>query len=122
MHYIYQLRIMPPASSIKDIKLRIMIDMMPVSIRTPEMYTYMSADSCLSLFLIDLSVPRNVDPACGLVDDVYVYDMDAMEKMTEETRRLRAGEIAACEQMIRAWVQENADSLLKKRVFCGACV
>ncbi|MBE6416439.1 MAG: glutamyl-tRNA reductase [Akkermansiaceae bacterium] len=94
----------------------------PVYVVSPPVLEQVQKTRGRSLFLIDLSVPRNVDPACGLVDDVYVYDMDAMEKMTEETRRLRAGEIAACEQMIRAWVQENADSLLKKRVFCGACV
>ena len=66
------------------------------------------------LFLIDLSVPRNVDPACGLVDDVVVYDMDTMEKRTAETRRCRAAEIAACEEMIQLWIDENADSLLSR--------
>ena len=55
-----------------------------------------------------------MDPACGLVDDVYVYDMDAMEKQTAETRRIRAGEIAGCEQMIMEWVKANVDLLLKK--------
>lgn len=72
------------------------------------------------LFIIDLSVPRNVDPACALVDDVAVYDMDAMEEMTAETRRLRHREIAACEQMIGEWVDEVADSLLKRRIFVPA--
>ncbi len=68
------------------------------------------------LFLIDLSVPRNVDPACALVDDVCVYDMDAMEKATAETRRLRHAEIADCEQIIREWLCEAAENLLKQRV------
>ena len=67
------------------------------------------------LFLIDLSVPRNVDPACALVEDVYVYDMDTMEEMTAETRRLRSREIAGCELMIREWVAETGDLLLRKQ-------
>ena len=74
------------------------------------------------LFLIDLSVPRNVDPACTLVDEVYVYDMDAMEKMTAETRRLRAGEIQACEEMIRTWIAENGHALLQKRLYAASDV
>lgn len=88
----------------------------PVYVVSPPVLEQVQQTRKRPLFLIDLSVPRNVDPACGLVNDVYVYDMDAMEKMTEDTRRCRAGEIAVCEQMIRAWLAENADSLLKKRV------
>lgn len=92
----------------------------PVYVVSPPVLEQVQHTRKRPLFLIDLSVPRNVDPACGLVNDVYVYDMDAMEKMTEETRRYRAGEIAACEQMIRAWLAENAEALLKKRVFVAA--
>ena len=73
------------------------------------------------LFLIDLSVPRNVDPACALVDDVCVYDMDAMERATAETRRLRSAEIETCERMIHEWVRENAANLLNQRR-CAAAV
>lgn len=69
------------------------------------------------LFLIDLSVPRNVDPACALVDDVHVYDMDAMEQVTAETRRTRSREIAACETIIREWMEECANSLLHRRKY-----
>ncbi len=64
------------------------------------------------LFLIDLSVPRNVDPTCALVDEVYVYDMDAMEAATAETRRLRQAEISACEQLICDWLDAEASALL----------
>jgi glutamyl-tRNA reductase len=49
------------------------------------------------------------------VEDVYVYDMDTMEEMTAETRRLRSREIAGCEQMIREWVAETGDLLLRKQ-------
>lgn len=89
----------------------------PVYVVSPPLLEQVQLTRRRPLFLIDLSVPRNVDPACGLVDDVYVYDMDAMEKQTSETRRLRAGELAGCEQMITEWVNENADLLLKKRLF-----
>lgn len=69
------------------------------------------------LFLIDLSVPRNVDPACALVQGVHLYDIDAMEKMAEGSRRHRAGEIHRCEEMIRSWVREHALDLLVHKTF-----
>ena len=89
----------------------------PVYVVSPTLLEQVQAVRKRPLFLLDLSVPRNVDPACGLVDDVYVYDMDAMEQATAETRTRRAGEIAACEDMIRAWIAENAGLLLKRNVF-----
>ncbi len=64
------------------------------------------------LFFIDLSVPRNVDPACAQVEGVHVYDMDAMEEMAAETRRARAAEIAGGEEIIRQWVEENEPELI----------
>ncbi len=63
------------------------------------------------LFFIDLSVPRNVDPACAQVPGVHVYDMDAMEGMAAETRRARAAEIIAGEELIEQWVKENGEDL-----------
>ncbi len=67
------------------------------------------------LFFIDLSVPRNVDPACGRVRGVHVYDMDAMEEMAAETRRARAAEIASGEQLIHKWLSDNVEELF----FCS---
>ncbi len=67
------------------------------------------------LFLIDLSVPRNVDPACAEMPGVYVYDMDAMEQMATESRRARAGEIARCESLIHLWMEENRADLLGEK-------
>ncbi len=73
------------------------------------------------LFFIDLSVPRNVDPACSRVEGVHVYDMDAMEGMAAETRRARAAEISAGEALIAQWVEENAGELLSGvRRVCAA--
>ncbi len=75
------------------------------------------------LFIIDLSVPRNVDPACAQVEGVHVYDMDAMEGMAAETRRARAAEIAAGEELILQWAEENAQELLSgcRAAFAEGC-
>ena len=64
-----------------------------------------------TLFLIDLSVPRNVDPRCAHVPGVHLYDIDDMEGMTDETRRVRVAEVEQCESIIAKWVDENVDDL-----------
>lgn len=89
----------------------------PVYVVSPPLLEQVQQVRRRPLFLLDLSVPRNVDPACGLVDDVFVFDMDAMEKATAETRKLRSGEIAACEEMIHDWVNDNAPQLLNRNVY-----
>ncbi len=69
------------------------------------------------LFLIDLSVPRNADPACAELPGVHVYDMDDMQSMVADTRRQRAAEIAAGESLVQRWVEENAEDLLRRHHF-----
>lgn len=52
------------------------------------------------LFLIDLAVPRNVDPACGKLDQVYVIDVDELGRMVAENQKLRNGQIEICEKIL----------------------
>ncbi|MBQ3217679.1 MAG: glutamyl-tRNA reductase [Akkermansia sp.] len=72
------------------------------------------------LFLIDLSVPRNVDPACSRVQGVHVYDMDDLQAMVADTRRLRGAEIAGGEKLVHEWVLENAPDLLRRKRFASS--
>ncbi len=64
------------------------------------------------LLFVDLSVPRNVDPACEQIEGVHLCDIDALEGMAMQTRQSRAAEIASCEQMVQDWVNEWEQSLL----------
>ncbi len=66
-----------------------------------------------SLFIIDLSVPRNVDPSCAELDGIHLRDVDALEAMANETRISRQTEIESCEAMLRIWLDENAEDLLQ---------
>lgn len=56
------------------------------------------------IFLIDLAVPRDIDPEVNDLDQVYAYDVDDMEKVVEENLRQRANEAARAEHMIRGEV------------------
>jgi glutamyl-tRNA reductase len=52
------------------------------------------------LFLIDIAVPRDIDPAVNELEDVYVYDIDALSAIAEDGRRERERQLALCEQLI----------------------
>ena len=58
-----------------------------------------------SMCLIDLSVPRNVDPACAALTDVYAYDVDDLEKVVATTRDARQDEATRAESMVDADVE-----------------
>ena len=52
------------------------------------------------LFLIDIAVPRDIDPAVNDLEDVYVYDIDALSAIAEEGRRERQRQLSICEKII----------------------
>jgi len=52
------------------------------------------------LFLVDLSVPRNVDPAANDLDNVYVYDLDDLERVARQNRTLRGAQIGRAEKIV----------------------
>lgn len=53
------------------------------------------------LLIVDLGIPRNVDPAAGRLHDVYLYDLDDLERIAERGREQRAGAIPAAERIVR---------------------
>ncbi|HET7754703.1 MAG TPA: glutamyl-tRNA reductase [Anaeromyxobacteraceae bacterium] len=57
-----------------------------------------------SMCFIDLSVPRNVDPKCADLPDVYAYDVDDLEKVVQTTKEARAGEAIRAEAIVEAEV------------------
>ncbi|HYC70132.1 MAG TPA: glutamyl-tRNA reductase [Opitutaceae bacterium] len=54
----------------------------------------MKARSSRPLFLIDLALPRDVDPAAADLPNVYVYDLDDLAEIAEENLAQRKAEVA----------------------------
>jgi glutamyl-tRNA reductase len=54
------------------------------------------------LFFIDIAVPRDIDPAVGEIEEVYLYDIDTLESLAEEARVRRKRQIEDCEQIIQS--------------------
>ena len=57
-----------------------------------------------SLLLIDIAVPRDIDPRCNELDDVFCFDIDDLQDVVAGNRDNRAAEIAAVQTIIGAEV------------------
>ncbi|MGB5194888.1 MAG: glutamyl-tRNA reductase [Polyangiales bacterium] len=63
------------------------------------------------LFIIDIAVPRDVDPRVGNMDNVFVYDVDDLQQVAEENLAVRAREAALAERII----EDEVESFLSWR-------
>jgi glutamyl-tRNA reductase len=52
------------------------------------------------LFLLDLAVPRDFDPAIRHLPGVVLHDVDALEAIAREGESLRAAEVARAEALV----------------------
>jgi len=52
------------------------------------------------LLIIDIAVPRDVDPAVNDIEGVYLYDIDALQAIADDGRRERERQLALCEKII----------------------
>jgi glutamyl-tRNA reductase len=58
------------------------------------------------LFLIDLAMPRDIDPAVQKLDGVYLYDLDSLQSMAKRTLAVRQRESEKCHQLFEHHVQD----------------
>ncbi len=79
------------------------------------------------MFFIDLAVPRNVEAACEQINQVYVYDVDAIGRIIETNRQHRAAQVEQCEAIIEyeldqfaQWQKQNATQPLIQQMFADA--
>jgi glutamyl-tRNA reductase len=52
------------------------------------------------MFLIDISVPRNIDPAVRHVDNAFLFDIDDLKQRVEQNRAERLHEAEKAERMV----------------------
>ncbi len=57
------------------------------------------------VFIIDISVPRNVDPAINDIDNVYLYDVDDLQGVVDANKSGRAREAEKAEGIVEEEVE-----------------
>ena len=57
-------------------------------------------------FLIDIAVPRDVEPAVGELDNVYLYNLDDLQQVVSQTQSQRTGTVEAARRIVAAGVEE----------------
>jgi glutamyl-tRNA reductase len=70
------------------------------------------------LFMIDVAIPRDIDPNVHRLDGVYVYDLDALQSMAERSMEARKQEAAGCDRLIakhvvefQNWIEKSVNSM-----------
>lgn len=57
------------------------------------------------IFIIDIALPRDVEPEVGSLSNVYLYNIDDLQKAIASTHTQRADEVHKCETMLAQAVQ-----------------
>jgi glutamyl-tRNA reductase len=80
------------------------------------------------LFLLDLAVPRNVAPEVAELDQVYVYDIDAIGRIVAENHKHRASQLEVCERILdeevaafEQWLSEAKINPIIAQMYKDAC-
>ena len=66
------------------------------------------------LFLIDLGMPRNIDPACAKLDGVYVYNLDDLKGVVAQSMGSKAAEKERAQFRAGQLVKDCVTELEKK--------
>ncbi|HXA51759.1 MAG TPA: glutamyl-tRNA reductase [Candidatus Acidoferrum sp.] len=65
-----------------------------------EMQRVISARRNKPMFLIDIAVPRNIEPSINDLDNVFLYDIDDLQEVVNANLRERMKEAGHAEQMV----------------------
>jgi glutamyl-tRNA reductase len=70
-----------------------------------EMQRVISARRNKPMFLIDIAVPRNIEPAVNEIDNVFLYDIDDLQEVVNANLRERMKEAEHAEDIVAAEVE-----------------
>ncbi len=80
-------------------------------IRPERMAEVMKTRKNQPMFFIDISVPRNIDPKINDIANVYLYDIDDLEKVVEANIKERQKEAIKAEEIVKAEARQFYRSL-----------
>ena len=62
------------------------------------------------LLLVDIAVPRDIEPEVNLMENVYLYNIDDLQTIADDYLKQRQDEILRCEDIIREKVKGLTES------------
>ena len=62
------------------------------------------------LLLVDIAVPRDIEPEVNFMEDIYLYNIDDLQAIADGYLRLRKEEIAKCESIVNGKAKELLES------------
>ena len=57
------------------------------------------------MFLIDIAVPRNIEPGVNELDNIFLYDIDDLQRVVQQNVQGRMGEVGQAEEIISEEVE-----------------
>ncbi|HET8549384.1 MAG TPA: glutamyl-tRNA reductase [Bryobacteraceae bacterium] len=69
-------------------------------LRKDQMRRIVGARRNRPMFLIDIAVPRNIEPAVNELDNVFLYDIDDLQRVVERNLRGRLDEAAEADKIV----------------------
>ncbi len=66
----------------------------------PRVRAWMKERHDKPLFMIDIAVPRNIENSCEKIDNVYLYNVDDLEAIADNNKRVRENELQKCLELI----------------------
>jgi glutamyl-tRNA reductase len=85
-------------------------------IRKEDMKRVIEARRNRPMFLIDIAVPRNIEPSVNDLDNVFLYDIDDLQKVVESNRQDRLKEAEQAEEIIAHEVERMITRLKAREV------
>lgn len=58
------------------------------------------------IFLIDIAVPRNIDPAVAGLPNIFLYNIDDLKNIADENLKSRMGEVEVAARLVEADARE----------------
>ncbi len=73
------------------------------------------------LVVIDIAVPRDIDPAVAELDDVHLHDIDALESTVQQTLGRWEKDLETCEEIIRQEIGNLLQHFRSRKAAENAC-
>lgn len=100
---------------VQDVNVVIASTLAPkVLIHKEQVKTWMKARHERPLFIIDIAVPRNIDPEIEKLDNVYLYNIDDLREIADKNMAYRQSQIDSCSKLIESQKENFMHWLFKE--------